>query len=95
MDVLEVFNGRTLNPRANALALEAARGGGLIQGAGSDAHTPFEIGRTYVEMAEFNTANEFLDSLRGARLRAQRTPYLLRVTMNRFARKALRWTQHG
>ena len=95
VDVLEVFNGRTLNPRANALALEVARGGGLIQGAGSDAHTPFEIGRTYVEMAEFNTANEFLDSLRGARLRAQRTPYLLRVTMNRFARKALRWTQRG
>lgn len=95
VDVLEVFNGRTLNPRANALALEAARCGGLIQGAGSDAHTPFEIGRTYVEMAEFNTANEFLDSLRGARLRVQRTPYLLRVTMNRFARKALRWTQLG
>jgi predicted metal-dependent phosphoesterase TrpH len=90
VDVLEVFNGRTLDPRANALALEAARSSGLIQGVGSDAHTPYEIGRTYVEMAEFTTPSDFLDNLRQGRLYAERTPYLLRVTMNRFARKALR-----
>lgn len=90
VDVLEVFNGRTLSPRANSLALEAARAGGFIQGAGSDAHTPFEIGRTYIEIADFNTPAEFLGSLREARLCVRRTPYLLRVALNRFARKALR-----
>jgi predicted metal-dependent phosphoesterase TrpH len=91
IDVLEVFNGRTLNSRANSLALEAARTGKLIQAAGSDAHTPFEIGRTYVEMADFDTPSEFLESLRSARLCACRTPYLLRVTLNRFTRKGLKW----
>jgi predicted metal-dependent phosphoesterase TrpH len=90
VDVLEVFNGRTLNPTANALALEAAQSAGLIHGVGSDAHTPYEIGRTYVEMAEFTTPSDFLGNLRNGRLHTERTPYMLRVAMNRFARKALR-----
>ena len=95
VDVLEVFNGRTLNPRANALALEAARAGKLIQGAGSDAHTPFEIGRTFVEIADFETPGELLENLRQGRLCAQRTPYLMRVALNRFTRKALKRLSQG
>jgi predicted metal-dependent phosphoesterase TrpH len=63
VDVIEVFNARTLMPgsigRSRRLALEHGKPGS----AGSDAHTPAEIGNAYVEMDEFRTTAEFLKSL--------------------------------
>ncbi len=52
IDAVEVFNGRTCfvrgNFEANQKAVEEAKKRGLPITGGSDGHTPFEIGRTYV-----------------------------------------------
>lgn len=63
VDLLEVFNARTIFPADNHRALALAREHGLLATAGSDAHTPWEIGHAYVEMPAFNDKDEFLGSL--------------------------------
>jgi predicted metal-dependent phosphoesterase TrpH len=64
IDIIEVFNSRSIIPDDNAQALRFAREHGLAMSAGSDAHTLLEVGRAYVEMPPFTTAQEFLASLR-------------------------------
>jgi predicted metal-dependent phosphoesterase TrpH len=68
LDVIEVFNSRTTfrgdNERARRLAEEL----GLPMGAGSDAHSPWELGTTYVEMPDFEGPQEFLEALRQGRI---------------------------
>ena len=68
LDVIEVFNSRTTfrsdNERARRLAEEL----GLPMGAGSDAHSPWELGTTYVEMPDFEGPDEFLEALRRGRI---------------------------
>ena len=53
IDVVEVHNARCYNPRLNARAAEWARQAGKLAGAGSDAHTPAELGRGVVELPPF------------------------------------------
>ncbi len=65
VDAIEVFNARMLIAQDNALARETALAHGLAMGAGSDAHTPGEIGRAYVEVEAFHDAASFLEALRG------------------------------
>jgi predicted metal-dependent phosphoesterase TrpH len=63
VDIIEVFNARSLVPGSSARAWELARKYGKLASAGSDAHTPSEIGNACVEMPEFNGKDEFLTSL--------------------------------
>ena len=76
-DIIEVFNSRSLFPgtekRARALAL---RHGKLIS-AGSDAHSPSEIGYAVVEMQDFNNPQEFLTSLKGATIHSRKSSPLI------------------
>jgi dephospho-CoA kinase len=50
VDVIEVFNGRLHDPRQNELAAALAERHGKARGAGSDAHTVGEVGRSWVEL---------------------------------------------
>ena len=68
VDLLEVFNARTIFPADNRRALELARQHGLLATAGSDAHIAWEIGQAYVEMPAFNDQDEFLRSLAQGRV---------------------------
>ena len=62
VDIIEVFNSRSpFNSSAKARRLASKYG--KVASAGSDAHTLAEIGRAYVEMAEFNDPSDFLDCL--------------------------------
>lgn len=90
IDILEVFNGRSLHSSTNELALEFAVAHNLIQGAGSDAHSPSELGDTYIELEEFETPAEFLANLKRGKIHTHQASYLGRVFMNRFVRKFLR-----
>jgi len=63
VDMLEAFNARTTFPSDNRRTLDLARERGLLVTAGSDAHTPWEIGHAYVEMPAFADKDEFLRSL--------------------------------
>jgi len=69
VDILEVLNARVLWPAHNARARRFAQTHGLLMSAGSDAHTPLEIGRAFVEMEPFTDAESFLHSLASARVR--------------------------
>ncbi len=63
IDCIEVFNSRSLLLRNSTQARRFAQVHGLLASAGSDAHTPGEIGNAYVEMPEFNSPPEFLHAL--------------------------------
>lgn len=73
VDIIEVFNARTI-PFQNLNGARAfARKYGLKQSAGSDAHTLSEIGNAYVEMPEFNNQDDFLQALAKGKIYGHRT----------------------
>ena len=63
VDIIEIFNARSLSPGSSIKATKLAQKYGKLASAGSDAHTLPEIGNAYVEMPEFNDKNDFLASL--------------------------------
>ena len=63
VDIIEAFNARSLSPGSSTRAWQLAQKYGKLVSAGSDAHTPSEIGNACVEMPEFNDKDEFLASL--------------------------------
>jgi hypothetical protein len=72
-DVIEIFNARCLLPWDSDRARDFARKYNLPATAGSDAHTPREIGKTYVEMQPFSDKESFLKSLCSARIQRHRS----------------------
>ncbi|MGA2670492.1 MAG: PHP domain-containing protein [Dehalococcoidia bacterium] len=77
IDIIEVFNSRTPFFNSNASAWKLAKAQGKTASAGSDAHTLGEIGRTYVEMPEFNGPDDFLNSLAQGKIFGQKSSYLV------------------
>jgi len=73
IDVIEVFNSRCPLLRSSAKALAFAQKYAIAQSAGSDAHTPSEIGNAYVEMPEFKGKDDFLQALAQGRVFGRRT----------------------
>jgi predicted metal-dependent phosphoesterase TrpH len=68
VDFIEALNARIVFANDNKKALELARRHQLPTSAASDAHSPREIGRCYVEMPPFADPREFVGSLRQGRL---------------------------
>ena len=77
VDIIEAFNSRTPFSRGNARAWNLAKEQGKATSAGSDAHTLGEIGRTYVEMPEFDGPDDFLNSLAQGKIFGQKSSYLV------------------
>ena len=73
IDVVEVFNARTLLLRYSTRASAFARKYGIPGSAGSDAHSPPEIGNGYVEMPEFNGKGDFLQALARGKISGHKT----------------------
>ncbi|MDP6576831.1 MAG: PHP domain-containing protein [Dehalococcoidales bacterium] len=73
IDIMEGFNSR--NPFThNATKIQAfAEKHGLVQSAGSDAHTLHEIGNAYVEMPEFEGRDDFLQALGKGKIIGRKT----------------------
>ena len=63
IDIIEVFNARSLSPSSPKKAAKLAQKYGKLASAGSDAHTLPEIGNACLEMPDFNGKDEFLASL--------------------------------
>ena len=89
VDIIEVYNARNRDLRCNCLAVGFARKFGLSIAAGSDAHSPFEIGNAYVEVEPFETKEQFLDNIVSGHIRGHRTPIWLRLLLNHLVRKAV------
>lgn len=73
IDVIEVFNARCLLQRSSDKALAFTKKHHIARSAGSDAHTPGEIGHTYVEMPEFEGRHDFLQALARGKVIGHRT----------------------
>ena len=76
IDIVEVFNGRS-EEEANRRAEDLCAILGAAAGAGSDAHSIREIGSVYVEMEDFEGAQDFLTKLREAKIVKRRHKLLL------------------
>jgi len=73
IDIIEVFNARSPLPWSSTKARDFAEKYDIPETAGSDAHTPNEIGNTYVEMPEFNGRDDFLQALRKGKIHRHRS----------------------
>ncbi|MFC1913526.1 PHP-associated domain-containing protein [Chloroflexota bacterium] len=73
IDLMEVLNARYFMQRTAVKAQTFAQKNGIPQSAGSDAHTPDEIGNVYLEMPEFNGRDDFLQALIKGKVCGKRT----------------------
>ena len=73
IDIIEVFNARTIPFQNLNGAKVFAQKYSLKQSAGSDAHTLSEIGNAYVEMPEFKSQGDFLQALAKGKICGHRT----------------------
>ncbi len=73
IDLMEVLNSRSPF-RANTNKAKAfAAKHNIPGGAGSDAHTVFEIGNAYIEIPDFNTPEEFLKAIAKGKIHGKRS----------------------
>jgi hypothetical protein len=80
VDAVEAFNGRLHDGALNARAQAWGRAHDKALGAGSDAHTLDEVGRTYVELPPFDDeAASFLAALRAGTLHGVEAPRAVHV----------------
>ena len=79
INVIEVFNSRSFFHRSSVKAQIFAQKYGIPGSAGSDAHTAYEIGNTYVEMPEFNGKDDFLNALAKGRILRHRANPLVHL----------------
>lgn len=89
VDIIEVFNARSLMPGSQTRARQLAQKFDKLASAGSDAHTASEIGNAYIEIPEFNGKDEFLKSLAQGRIFGHKTSPLVHLasTRNKFRKK--------
>ncbi len=66
VDIIETFNARITFGSDNERARRFAEEHGLLAAAVSDAHSPGELGTTYVEVPDFDGPKAFLRSLEQA-----------------------------
>lgn len=66
VDMLETFNSRDVFQKPDLQFIEKSKGLGVVPVAGSDAHQPWEIGKSCAIMDAFNTPQEFLAAARTA-----------------------------
>ncbi len=79
-DVVEVFNARNNLSGDDRKAMDFAREHGLLTSGVSDAHTTMELGRTYVEMPDFDgTPEGFKRALAQGVIVGRRTSPLIHV----------------
>ncbi len=92
VDIVEVMNARITTSGDNDRAASLAEEQGLVGIAVSDAHSPWEIGRAYVEAPAFQAREEFLEALRWGRLVGRpSTPLVHLISRYAALRRLLGW----
>ena len=66
-NIIEIFNSRTVFMKDNVLAYNYAKGHNYLMSVGSDAHSRFEVGKSFIIMDDFNSTTDFLKNLRRAK----------------------------
>ncbi len=92
VDIVEVMNARITVGRDNEEAARLAEEHGLVGVAVSDAHSPWEIGRAYVEAASFEGPQGLLEALRrGTLVGRPSTPLVHLISRYAVLRRKLGW----
>lgn len=94
VDIVEVFNARTIFSSDAKRGLKFAQEHHVLQGAGSDAHCTWELGHVAIEMPEFEGVEGFKSSLALATIhRRSSTPLIHAVSKtNKWRKKYLPFT---
>ncbi len=80
VDIVEAYNGRIHDQRLNARARALAEANGLPMGAGSDAHTLWEVGRCQVDVPWHpNEPTALLAALKDGVIHGRSAPHLVHV----------------
>lgn len=66
IDILETYNA-WCDPAANQAAARLATDLGKVAATGSDSHAAYELGRSWMEVEDYTSPQDFLDKLRHAR----------------------------
>lgn len=74
VDAIEVYNSRCMNPTFNRRAFEFAREHRLAGTVGSDAHAPFELGRSVLLLEPFEGPDEMRRVIRNAKFETRWSP---------------------
>lgn len=74
IDIIEVFNSRTIFIVDDRKAYEFARENNKAMAVGSDAHLPYEYGSSFIKIPPFDIADDFKRNLSTANLVTQRSP---------------------
>ena len=92
IDFVEGLNARMVFSSHNDKGRKFAESRGLPVSAASDAHSPWEVGRAWVEMPFFEGPGDFLAALKRGRLVGKLSPPLVHL-ISRYAyiRRALGW----
>lgn len=81
IDLVEVFNSRTFFGRYNRMAHEFAQKYKKLAVAGSDAHTPGEIGLAGIEIDDFEGEEDFLEKVKKATIFGKKSsPHVYLIT---------------
>jgi predicted metal-dependent phosphoesterase TrpH len=92
IDFIEALNARMVFSAHNDKARDFAATHALPTTAGSDAHSPWEVGHCYVEMPPFEGPRDFIAALRRGRLRGRlSTPFIHLISRYAYLRRALGW----
>ena len=90
VDIIEGFNARNTFDSSNKKADKLAKQNNILTSAVSDSHTAYEVGRTYMEMPEFDgSAQGFLNSLNSRLLFTNKvTPFIhVATTLTKIKKK--------
>ena len=92
IDFIETLNARVVFRSHNREARSFAIDHGLAESAASDAHSPWEVGRAYVDMQGFDGSDDFVASLRAGKTAGRISTPLIHL-VSRFAalRRTLGW----
>lgn len=92
IDIVELHNARTVFQAESEFewVKRLIEDNKLVVAAASDAHCAWEFGNSIAEMDEFETHDQFLNSLRKATFNFRCSPWWIRVFMNNKVRKLLR-----
>ena len=90
IDLLEVLNARVTLPADNAAAVAFAQERGLATSGGSDAHSPYEVGRAYTLLADISDRDRFAASLPTAQVSGRLCPIWVHFSSS-WAKRYKKW----
>jgi predicted metal-dependent phosphoesterase TrpH len=91
IDIVEVFNARSIPAQNLSLPGKFAKSHNLLKGAGSDSHSASEVGQAYVTIPDFEGRDDFLKAMAQAQIHAHHhSPFIYVRSLARRIKKLFR-----